>query len=355
MNSLNTNIVLAILALIGIGTYMFAQNQQIKENFDGFTLSVQKVKEQSQNVKGGRATLSSVPLTDIPQVLGIQTQSKTTNPYQTKTPYAQAVVSPMGDSPVHTQRTQLGAGATTQLPFVSMPNFQQSVVQNRPDVQLSNWQYVAPPSRDTMGMAPNCNSNSRPHEVVEGYSPTTLDIGNGYPGSGFAASNYNQVAEYQPCVDGMNVGGAKKFSSSILTESGDAQLDTIVFDRYMVSTKQRGDRNSRVSGTVDFIRGDLAIVPHSNSSDSLFGYGTANPTSLTHGSVQSMPTSAEHNTLAKFTAAYGKTHSYDSSVGGGSHTTKSSVNMNNFQTLPQVIASTVEGAYGGGNTTAISF
>jgi len=349
MNNSNTSL-LVLLGIVGIGSYYIGAKEKekktlLKEHFDGFSLRAVQEKDMTIRQNGKNIT-SSVPVSMIASLSGANYPKTTLAPYSSSIAKYNGTNGGMVQSQNSIQLPQmLGSAAITTQPYISQPNYQQSVVQNRPDVQLSSWQRVAPPPRDLMGMAPTCETNKTVENfTVERFKQDGVDLGPEYPGPGFAEGNYNELTGYQSCDQDTNVQDVQQFATS-----GSEVPNVIVYDRLMTTTSGISTRTNRNAGDTDKFRGDLAIVPDPNTGSS-FGYATANPVNLQLGALQhAMPTTSEQKTLKAFVKAYGNIPQ---------DTNKPLPKIQaarGYQTIPQQIASYEMNKNGGGDTTMVSF
>jgi hypothetical protein len=220
---------------------------------------------------------------------------------------------PMADYPL--LQGKLGAAPVTRQPFVSMPNYQQSIPQPKPSLQVGADIRYKPPTYDQMGVSDRyqCNETYKTY-LKEGYTGQEMqnDPSNPNPKTGcnaFAAGNYNDLVEQnaEPLSDTLYVG-----DQEMLNESGVPE-NYMVFDRFMtVTNKQTSDRVNRVAGTRDFIRGDIPVAVD-NSHKGWFS-PSAGPAGLTTGAVYALFGETQSgNDMLNFMQSYG----YSSQTAGG--------------------------------------
>jgi len=296
---MSQSILLPILSLVGVASIimgMSSENDNLKEDY-----------------------MTNVPVQSIRQPFVVPT-SNVKNFQAGKTNNLKMSAVPIGDYPLLSGK--LGSAPITRQPFVSMPNYQQSVPQPKPSLQVGADIRYKPPTYDQMGVTENfqCKQSTSPRQesnrtyIKEGYTGQDMmeDPANPNPKTGcnaFAAGNYNDVVAQNSAQlsDTLYVG-----DQEMLNESGVPE-NYMVFDRFMtVTNKQTSDRVNRVAGTRDFIRGDIPVCVD-NSHKGWFS-PSAGPAGLTTGAAYALFGETQAgNDMVNFMQSYG----YSSQTAGG--------------------------------------
>lgn len=184
----------------------------------------------------------------------------------------------------------LGSAPVTKQPFVSFPNYSQSVPKPKPSLGLPAAIKYKPPTLSQMGVteAYQCGTNTHPGVLKEGYTGDQMieRSSNPNPKTGcnaFAAGNYNDVlAQFaNPMPDSSFVGEV-----SMMNQEGNPE-NFMVFERLMTTGNARANRASRSNGQVDFIRGDLGVC-YDTSHPGWFNVASNPATDLSTGAMNAL-------------------------------------------------------------------
>jgi hypothetical protein len=230
----------------------------------------------------------------------------------------------------------LGSSATTSMPYVATPTYQQSTPLRSPNIALPPMIRYKPPTLDQMGitdkyMCPNGNNQpikekymNIPPNNAGGFMGMKIDPANPNPAfnsqagtyGSYAASNYNEASGTKSCMDSSIIDGIPAGQIDMMSASGDSQ-NVMVFERPMTTTMKYG----RLAYGLDPIRGEIPIEPNRPQ---IFSNTPANPALLRSGALSVMSGVNEANTLGH---AMAKRYGSTSSIYGG-------VNMSGQQYTP---------------------
>ena len=277
---MSDNLLLTLLGAVGIGALVMGMNKddEIKEDFwNSIQLSAKReTVKVTVDKKTGKRTESVVPFNDtaVTTKKSLQRLQKAQNTQLAMKLAANQSLSfggPVSETYEPRENYQnvhenfempyhqsLGSSQVTGDSYVSYPNFEQSVPQPSPSLNLPAQLRYNPPSLDKMGIteAFQCNrpmSNMDHANVVEGFM--SMDKTNPNPGSGYAYGNYNTVVG-----DAEKSKTATNFQTELPVGTMDNQGEnTMLFDRYITVPGKAAGRFNRGNGIVDRIRGDLPV------------------------------------------------------------------------------------------------
>ena len=280
---MSDNLVLTLLGAVGIGALVMGMNKddEIKEDFwNSIQLSAKReTVKVTVDKKTGKRTESVVPFNDtaVTTQKSLKQMQKSQNqqlmaklasnqrlsfggPVEKYEPRAESYEPQENyqenfEMPYH---QALGSSQVTGDNYVTYPNFEQSVTQPSPSLNLPAQIRYNPPSLDKMGITESfqCNrpmSNMDHANVVEGFM--SMDKTNPNPGAGYAYGNYNTVV-----ADAEKSKTASSVQSQLPVGTMDSQGEnTMLFDRYITVPGKAAGRFNRGNGIVDRIRGDLPV------------------------------------------------------------------------------------------------
>ena len=299
----NKTILIASLLLLGGSALYVSMNNQSKEGYAGGmpqrAAQIEKllVPISKGALKGSRGG-SSQPNFQGAKSVNFANFTNVQQSPQVSYPYQGAPVM----EPYQGPQQMLGSSANTTQPYVTIPNFQQSVPQRAPSVQYSSFERYKPTSLSNMGRTSdfNCKGGSSEGyaQTMEGFDDTPDQDAASYPGPDYSAGNYKSLVP-QSAPD---VAADLASTMDVLSPTGDVS-QVLVYDRpYTVNLKP--GRCSRVSNCVDRIRGDIPI----NVSDTQNGWfqSSSGPADLIVGSLSQIAgvNEADH-VLRSLKAAYG--------------------------------------------------
>ncbi len=278
---MSDNLLLTLLGAVGIGALVMGMNKddEIKEDFwNSIQLAAKRETVRvTVDKKTGKRTESVVPFneTAVTTKKSLQRIKKAQNQqlmaklatnqklsfggpveetYEPRQNYDQDVQENF-EIPYH---QALGSSQVTGDSYVSYPNFEQSVPQPSPSLNLPAQLRYNPPSLDKMGIteAFQCNrpmTNMDHANVVEGFM--SMDQTNPNPGAGYAGGNYNTVV-----ADAENSKSATNLQTQLPVGTMDSQGEnTMLFDRSITVPGKAAGRFNRGNGIVDRISGDLPV------------------------------------------------------------------------------------------------
>jgi hypothetical protein len=276
---MSDNLVLTLLGAVGIGALVMGMNKddEIKEDFwNSIQLSAKReTVKVTVDKKTGKRTESVVPFNDtaVTTQKSLKQMQKSQNQQLMQKLASNQKLSFGGPVEKYEPRENyqnvhenfelpyhqaLGSSQVTGDNYVSYPNFEQSVTQPSPSLNLPAQIRYNPPSLDKMGITESfqCNrpmSNMDHANVVEGFM--SFDKTNPNPGSGYAYGNYNTVV-----ADAEKSKTATNLQSQLPVGTMDSQGEnTMLFDRYITVPGKAAGRFNRGNGIVDRIRGDLPV------------------------------------------------------------------------------------------------
>lgn len=334
---MSDNLLLTLLGTVGIGALIMSMNkeEEIRENWWG-NIQFSAAAEPLQNVKGanGQMTTTAVSANNPATVSsGLSTLSKM-NVQQSMAALSSAkmAAASMGgnDDPNpnnvemerftydrynnentyepyqydHQYSPSLGSSQVTRNDYVTYPNFEQSVMQPSPSLNLPAQIRYNPPSMNTMGITENfqCNknnvfqSNGMDHaNVVENFM--SMDQTNPNPGSNYAYGNYNETIKKAAVNSPITLG-------SMEAGQGAPPENVMIYDRYMVVPGKSAGRFNRSNGVVDRIRGDLPICVDPCQKGWFASPG--NPSQLTVGALNIIGgNTSQGNAVSNMVTLYG--------------------------------------------------
>ncbi len=301
--------VLAIVGTIGIAALVMSMNNEnnkksIKEDFIagfGFRNRVDKVVKTNKNSD----SVNAIPVDMDPNIRCGPVQKNQMKP---------KTVEHFSDNGKRAVGSGLGASAVTTMPFITpSPNYNQSINQPSPSLNLPAYIRYNAPSLSNMGITENFQQKQ---PLRENYQQPTFDNSNQQCGKP-TVSYMSPVSDY--------VGPAYTSSplpkqemvinhpQDNLAQAGELNIfddkEVMIFDRPMTTTLKVGRFAGR--GTRDLIRGDLPVAPNNHSG----WFSTpADPSALSKGALQAIAGENESSSvLNKFMEIYGDV----SGVGAG--------------------------------------
>jgi hypothetical protein len=350
---MSDNLILTLLGAVGVGALVMGMNndnknenkQEIKETFwNGIAL--RSIAEQGALPASSmqQATASGNAQVDLQGInfasgAGVN-MAAAAQRMQTGSQQPQQRV-PIFELFQDSQQQSLGANPVTKndYPFVSYPNFQQSIPLRSPDIKVPAQIRYNPPSLDKMGIteAYQCSSKQsqnvpRNGTVIENYMAT---VPTENPGPNYAAGNYNEVLQ-QAKKD--NPGCGVKVQESLplgsmegIGSNGEPE-NFMVFDRLMTTTMKPG--RTRQKGVSDLIRGDLPVCV--DPCQKGWFQASAKPTDLSSGALSVIAGKNEHDaSFAEFVKMYGST----ASTFGGGHNYSELPNKQQYSTMDMLMTS----------------
>jgi hypothetical protein len=332
---MSDNLLLTLLGTVGIGALVMSMNKEdeIRENWwgniqlaaydqpmqvvkgaDGKTIVTDVSASNPQSVAAGLSTLASVAVkqsmaslssaqsaaaafggNDNPNANNVQLTDtnegfrygnrydNTYEPYQYDARYSPS----------------LGSSQVTANDYVTYPNFEQSVMQPSPSLNLPAQIRYNPPSMNTMGITENfqCNKNNALDHanVVENYMSN--DQSNPNPGSNYSSGNYNETIKKAAVNSPITLG-------SMEAGQGAPPENVMIYDRYMVVPGKSAGRFNRSNGVVDRIRGDLPICVDPCQKGWFASPG--NPSQLTVGALNIIGgNTSQGNAVSNMVSLYG--------------------------------------------------
>ena len=287
-----SDLIITILGIVGLSAIAMSYGNEVKEPYMtnvGMKSITEKVMVSQPKMQGGRQQqmkVSAINVADYPK-------------------YSQ-----------NTMSQKLGSSASTSMPYVSHPAYQQSTPLTSPNIDLPAFVRYKPPTKSQMGIteAYSCkNGNSQRPQTREGYmdmSPNSAggfmgmkqDPSNPNPGPAFSVGNYNQMSNQGQCLNPDNIDGIPTGQLDMVTAGGESQ-NVLIYDRPMTTTLKVGRFNQK--GVVDMIRGDLPVCLDPNQPKGWFT-SPGNPANLTTGSLQAIAGTNESTlTMANFMKTYG--------------------------------------------------
>jgi hypothetical protein len=279
---MSDNLLLTLLGAVGVGALVMGMNKDddVKENFwNGISLTAtRETVRRTTDKKTGKVTESVVPFNDT--AVTTQSSLKQLHKSQNQQLMQKLAVNQklsFGGPAEHFQNSEqfqqrenfemprhdsLGSSQVTGDSYVSYPNYQQSVVQPSPSLNLPAQIRYNPPSLDKMGIteAFQCGpsnvsrnmSNMDHANVVEGY--LSMDKTNPNPGANYTSGNYNNAMADAAGVSSTTI------NDQLPVGTMDSQgNNTMLFDRYITVPGKSAGRFNRGNGIVDRIRGDLPV------------------------------------------------------------------------------------------------
>lgn len=331
---MSDNLLLTLLGTVGIGALVMSMNkeEEIRENWwNGIQFSAYAQPEQVIKGPDGKTTVSDVSAQNPQSIAsGLSTLAKTSvqqsmaalsqaqmaasslsgddaNPNPNNIEMERFTYDRYGNTyePYQYDRQyspSLGSSQVTGNDYVTYPNFEQSVMQPSPSLNLPAQIRYNPPSMNTMGITENfqCNKNNAFNamdhaNVVENFM--AVDQTNPNPGSNYASGNYNETIKKAAVNSPITLG-------SMEAGQGAPPENVMIFDRYMVVPGKSAGRFNRSNGVVDRIRGDLPICVDPCQKGWFASPG--NPSQLTVGALNIIGgNTSQGNAVSNMVSLYG--------------------------------------------------